>query len=178
MTKHTTLEIETLRSMLEYDPDTGLFRRKTTGAHALHTMRANGYLWGTVGGKRILAHRAAWAITHGYWPKMVDHINRDRSDNRIANLREATPLENSHNSAVFRGDRAYVSQLKRAGRWSLRFQGEYVGCFATEQDALDAAQQIRAGNSAAIPAPRKNRPRTKLVNYCVKRPARKAPNFP
>lgn len=51
------------------------------------------------------AHRLAWFYVHGGWPTYyIDHINRRKSDNRIANLREVKPFENSQNTkAVAKG---------------------------------------------------------------------------
>jgi hypothetical protein len=49
-----------------------------------------------VDSRLLFAHRIIWAMQHGRWPKEVDHINRDKSDNRLVNLRETT---RSHNLA-------------------------------------------------------------------------------
>lgn len=49
---------------------------------------------------KLLAHRAAWALMHGHWPaQSIDHINHDRRDNRLANLRDVSHLENMRNRA-------------------------------------------------------------------------------
>lgn len=164
MTKHTTLPIDDLRRLLRYEPDTGLFFRIKNGQPALYTPNTVGYRWGRIAGKLILAHRAAWAITHGAWPSTIDHINRDKSDNRIANLRDVTPLENAHNTDAYQGHGAYISYLARAARWSVRHRGAYVGCFASHEAAIAAVNAIAAGDSGAVKPPRKNRPRTRIVN--------------
>lgn len=49
---------------------------------------------------KILEHRAIFWIHHGYWPKEIDHINRDPMDNRIENLREVSSSENKYNMAA------------------------------------------------------------------------------
>lgn len=95
---------EQVRSLLHYDPETGIFTRLVTtsnramagsvsGSNAGH-----GYLKIGIAGTQYYAHRVAWLYVHGRWPtKHIDHINGSRSDNRIANLREAEHWENHQN---------------------------------------------------------------------------------
>lgn len=88
-----------LRDRLTYCPTTGVIRWRNgpfSGKPA-GTIRS-GYLRINVHGINILAHRAAWAITHGEWPKnVIDHINHDPLDNSIKNLRDVSALENARN---------------------------------------------------------------------------------
>lgn len=90
-------------SVLSYDPDTGLFTRKigwhrfSAGsiAGALHP---NGYVYISINGTRTGAHRLAWLYVEGTLPDCsIDHLNGVRSDNRIANLREASVTLNAEN---------------------------------------------------------------------------------
>lgn len=141
MTKHTRLPIDELRSLLRYDPDTGLLFRVKDGKPSLFTLKATGYLWGHIGQKLILAHRAAWAITHGAWVDGIDHINRVKTDNRLANLRAVSQTENMLNrenvralNPEFKG----IGYLPKKGRWIARFSGRYLGCFSDAQTAARA----------------------------------------
>lgn len=135
--------ISRLRETLIYEPDTGLFFRFKSLKPALYTNHPMGYKFGSVLGHRLLAHRVAFAVYHGYWPKIIDHVNRSRADNRIINLRDVTPSENSCNSERY--DRAKgVSYLKSANRWIARRKGEYLGCFETYESAVDCAKKARS----------------------------------
>lgn len=68
------------------------------GLEALSIVDDKGYKHGRVLRKNFKAHRVAWVIHNGYWPvEFIDHINGDRSDNRICNLREATHSQNARN---------------------------------------------------------------------------------
>lgn len=102
-----TLTQDELKSRFHYDPATGLFTRlaaygvrRKTGAIA-GSKRPDGYVHIYVGKKVLMAHRLAWLYVHGRWPEeFLDHINGDKSDNRIDNLREATRHENMQNLAI------------------------------------------------------------------------------
>lgn len=103
------MDTETLKAHLHYDPETGVFtRRKKWGARLaggiIGCMSKHGYLQISVAGKCYTAQRLAWFYTHGEWPVgVVDHINRDRGDNRLCNLRCVNYSQNSLNTISVRG---------------------------------------------------------------------------
>lgn len=65
------------------------------------TLTQNGYLHITYNYKAYLAHRLAWFFVHGKWPDgMIDHINRNKLDNRIENLRVVDNQTNQRNAGM------------------------------------------------------------------------------
>ena len=63
---------------------------------------AMGYIQVRMGVDKFMAHRIIWAMHYGYWPKNgIDHINGDKTDNRIDNMRETTQFENSKNAGKY-----------------------------------------------------------------------------
>lgn len=101
-----------------------------------------GYWRINVKGKKILCHRAVYCLTHGKALEdvpLVDHINRDRLDNRPENLRELTKAENNRNRAPARG----VSFCKQTGKWKAGLDGKWLGRHDTEEEAARAVEKAR-----------------------------------
>ena len=113
------LTADILRSILDYDPETGKFdwRNNRRKAGCLDNF---GYHRIQVLGKLYKTHRLAWLHYYGEWPEQdVDHVNGVRSDNRIANLRSATKGQQSQNVAS--PDRK--SGLPRGVSWCAKSKG-------------------------------------------------------
>lgn len=98
-----------LRTMFDYDPDTGrLSWRSVPWRLVQHNARwagrtagelhPNGYLVVRTQGRRYLVHRLIWKLVYGDEPEILDHINRNGADNRLANLRACTHQENMRNT--------------------------------------------------------------------------------
>jgi hypothetical protein len=172
-----------LRKLLRYEPDTGkLFWRERTPdmfpqsprsaehncavwngryaeTEAFTAVKSRGYLHGNVLRKTCLAHRVAWAIHNGEWPKLhIDHIDGNQRNNRASNLRQATSSENGRNSRSAKGSVSKflgVGFKKANGKWTAQVQvggrRVHVGYFATEDDAArayDAAARLHYGQFA------------------------------
>lgn len=133
-----------LNEELIYNADTGqFFWKKEAG-----TITGHGYRYIRVNGKMMLAHRMAWLMAYGEDPEglLIDHINGDRLDNRIENLRVATYSQNSanakrhsRNKSGLKGASEVVKRGKKTGRWqsSITYQRRQMnlGYFGSKDDA-------------------------------------------
>jgi len=98
------INVQAVIASVAYDPYTGQFRciapgmGRRVGRPLGSINKVSGYVEVGVLGKHVYGHRLAWAMTHGDWPEFhIDHINGNRSDNRIANLRIAPRSINHEN---------------------------------------------------------------------------------
>lgn len=99
----TDLTAQQLRELLSYDPKTGLFlwrvsRGKGYAGAIAGKYDKNGYIVIGANRQEFKSHQVAWMFVHGYWPTLhIDHIDGDKTNNRIANLRHVTVLVNQRN---------------------------------------------------------------------------------
>lgn len=115
------LTAQIVRTLLSYQPETGqmvwLERSDThdaarwnaryAGKPAFTALKSTGYKCGKIFRKTYLAHRVAWLISKGEWPENeLDHINGDRSDNRLCNLRSVETCENRKNAGKNKNNRS------------------------------------------------------------------------
>ena len=116
-----------LKEELHYDPETGVFvwrknRKGLIGPGSIAGgVSGEGYRRIMVRGTRYAEHRLAWLYVYGDWPSgEIDHINRKKDDNRIANLRDVTRSQNQQNASLQRNNTSGfrgVSWNKRDKRW-------------------------------------------------------------
>lgn len=93
-------------------------------------------------GQRLLGHRLAWLLSYGYWPKEVDHINNDSSDNRLCNLRECAHARNI--AAAHTGAGGYEAHgAKYRARIVVDNVRHELGSFDTLEEAANAYQAAR-----------------------------------
>ena len=132
--------------------DMKLWNTRVFGKKAGNICNKNGYLRISIFGKTYLAHRVAYAMSYGQWPtNHIDHINRDRSDNRLENIRDVLPSVNHKNRSKSRLNTSGVTGVfwhKGNKKWqaSIRVNGKlkHLGVFGTLLDA--AAARVSANN--------------------------------
>jgi hypothetical protein len=151
------LSQERIREVFDYDPNSGTFtwRKRTSNRVSVGDVAGvrakNGYTYIAIDDFRLLAHRVVWFYVYGEWPEnQIDHINRDRSDNRLVNLRLASVSDNACNGVIrstntsgFRGvsldkrktKKKWIAQIVKDGK-------QYgLGYFATKEEAYDAYRE-------------------------------------
>ena len=122
---------DSIRDVLNYDPETGDLtwkinsKRARAGAVA-GWVHNNGYRMLCANQVTYLAHRVAWFLHHGTQPNVIDHVNRDRADNRLANLRDVNISLNGLNSSRT-GVKWAFSNGARYVRASYRGRALYMG---------------------------------------------------
>lgn len=139
-----TLTREQAASIFDYDPETGEFTRKSNGRVG-GNLTNTGYLQIRLFGKLYCAHKVAWLLMTGEWPEfIVDHRNRDKTDNAWRNLRKATKSQNNCNNVAYKSSKTgvkgvfphpsggYTSQISKEG------SRVYLGYFKTLEEAAAA----------------------------------------
>ena len=139
-----------LKEMLDYNKDTGKFiwrtprgNNKIKAGDIAGSITSKGYGVIKYNGKIYLVHRLVWLYVYGQFPTSpLDHINCDKADNRLCNLREASYKQNSHNinkrkscSSKYKG----IHWDKNRQMWRARIvidgKPRCLGFYTTEGDA-------------------------------------------
>ena len=147
------MRLETMREYLDYDPQTGIFTwkknlkgpvKKGMKAGAKHS---RGYISIGFNGESYLAHRLAWAFAHNDISQdmQIDHINGNRQDNRISNLRLASHEDNCRNSKPRKHNKSGIKGVRKENsRWAARIRVNkkeiWLGTFNTADEASQAYQ--------------------------------------
>ena len=148
----TDLTALRLRELFSYNPNDGVFTRLTqrgpTKPGPVHPCPdSHGYGLLRVDYRLYRTHRLAWLHSHGEWPTGdIDHIDGDRANNKLSNLRDVTRGENcqnlraaqSHSQLGQLGVSAISNSKKYRARIAVNGQVTHLGCFNTVGEAHDA----------------------------------------
>lgn len=152
-----------LLELVDYDRENGLMvsrvdrgsahggGRKVKKGQVLGGINNKGYLQTTIDGRTYLVHRLAWMYETGEFPSIhLDHIDGNRSNNAINNLRECVQIENNQNLAKKVGNctsrHIGVCYAKAIDCWVayIRFNGRQVHRYVkTERDAVLARAELK-----------------------------------
>lgn len=166
-----------LRQLLDYDPKTGvltwrprephwfggrilsceqaaaIWNSRFAGHRAFDTPNHNGYRYGSWFKTNYLTHRIIWKWWHGTEPQLIDHINGDKADNRIANLRSVAAKFNARNMPLPRHNTSGeigIHKCKATGRWRASLIADQkvhrLGRFDTIEEAVAARNAAMANH--------------------------------
>lgn len=161
---------KTLKQLLDYDPETGklywkarpremfssdrswnAWNKRFAGAEAFTAVNPDGYRYGTINKTTHRAHRVIYCLVSDQIPDQVDHINGDRSDNRWANLRGVSQVENSRNMRRSPRNTSGVTGVhlnKKLNKFQsyIRADGklQHLGLFETMEAAVAARRNAEA----------------------------------
>lgn len=145
-----TMTGERLRELLDYEPLTGVFTwavaRQGIQLGRIAGRLSNGYRRIMIDGESYAAHRLAWLFIHGSFPKsMLDHVNGDKDDNRITNLRLCDRFLNAQNLCLNgKGTTGYLGvtfdKSYQRFKAQIKFRGvnKFLGRFDTPIEAHQA----------------------------------------
>lgn len=151
---------EELIKVLDYNTDTGIFTwkenrsQKAVIGSCAGSANSSGHLQIGLGGKQYLAHRLAWFYCFKEWPiKDLDHIDRDKKNNSIYNLRELSRSDNTRNtnsrsSSGYKN--VYIDKGKFVGRVWLNNKWHSCGRFSTSEEANEAVISYKLKNNILI----------------------------
>lgn len=166
--KERILTADDVRRLFDYDPGTGEFTRKVRTARCVRvggragSVHPRGYVHIKIGRYSYAAHRLAWLYVHGEWPRgQIDHVNGQRSDNRLSNLRVCAQSENQQNTTLLRESASGLRGVgwhKASGKWRARISvagvTKNLGTFPDRASAVAAYLQAKRVCHAFQPVPR------------------------
>lgn len=147
-----------VQELFDYDPDTGEVKRKvgvTNNAKKgsiVGWLNGEGYFNVKIHKTSYKLHRVIWLYVYGSWPTgVIDHVNRDKTDNRFCNLRDTTVQTNNINKGVRKDSKTGVPNVTWRERDQLFYAAckrdgkqNYLGSFNNVEDAAKAVEKFKA----------------------------------
>jgi hypothetical protein len=143
--------IERIREVFEYNPEMGTLRWKITNSpravagSIAGTRMKNGYLGVGLDKADHYVHRLAWALTYNRWPFQIDHINNNKADNRLCNLREADFSKNAVNRPIRRDNKSGETGVhfdKSRNQWKVDVGHKTHGRFNSKKEAIKKRRKM------------------------------------
>ena len=145
----TIVSYEQVRELLDYDDVSGnLFwvsdKRSRVKGRVAGGVDRDGYRYLVVNQRKYKSHRIIWLWYHGYYPENdIDHIDGDKTNNRIGNLRETVDFCNCRNRGLRKDNKTGVPGIHwnaRLGKWAARItnlgERHHLGYFSTIREAV------------------------------------------
>jgi len=146
-----------LKELLDYNPDTGLFvwkqnkSKKIKAGTLAGSIKDSGYLRIKINNKIYPAHRLAWIYMYDVEPKIIDHINGIKTDNRICNLRNCNNTQNQWNSKLSITNTSGIKGVcwvASRNKWRVQIKvnniSKHIGYFDNLEFAELVAQEARS----------------------------------
>jgi len=133
-----------LTHLLTFHSETGEFTRRVSikgysAGSPIGTLNDKGYLVAYIDSKQYRVHQLVWFLHHGEFLKEIDHIDRNRSNNRLINLRPCLRLENCGNTSPRVHKYKGVTFCKTTQKWKAQIGIDYrnvnLGRFQTIEEA-------------------------------------------
>ncbi len=154
-TKKQEIDPTTIRDLVRCDeegriywlprPNKTAWNSRWAGKETFKLANKKGYLYGFIHQSRVPASHVVWAYHYDEWPSLqIDHINRDKKDNRISNLRNVSSRENNRNKPLNKRNKSGASGVRKHknGRWISGIVVDYkrihLGYFSNAEDAIAA----------------------------------------
>lgn len=152
MNNRSPKQIPDVRDRFAYDSQTGAITRKTSqgrwkAGEQVGYVNKRGYLVVQLGKNNLVyGHRLAWFLHYGEQPPhTLDHINQDKSDNRIANLRAVDNSENIMNGPIRKDNTTGVRGVRtctQTGMYKVVYKGKWGGRHKTLKEAKVARERL------------------------------------
>ena len=150
------LTLDLVNELFRYDKETGdLIRKVSVSSRGKAGDRAgavngNGYYVTTIEGAKYRNHRVIFLMHHGFLPACLDHIDTNKLNNRIENLRPATYSQNQYNSGMRKDNTSGVKGVtwnSKSSKWQvqIKYNGKYnyLGLYRTVTEATTAIHKVR-----------------------------------